>query len=156
MKRIIPTVSLLLLVAVLLSGVMSTGCVSNVEGTAINVTTATSEADEFYINSSEDIINLVTDDDKLVINYYDAYVWVVFFDENGYVDNMIYIYRFESEEAAKDMVKTRKQELSQNKAMDITDARHIENYVVVELLDSSFASVTRGILENNFSQLIVF
>lgn len=155
MKNIRVTVSALVIATVLLSSVVFAGCVSNVEGTEIDDNKNTVETKVFSLESSEDILNLVTDDDKLVINYYDAYIWVVFFGESGNVEDMIYIYKFESEDVAKSMVKTRREELAKNKTMKITDAYSVGCYVVVELEDSSFSTVTREMLENNFSQLIV-
>lgn len=155
MKNIRVTVSALVIATVLLSSVVFAGCVSNVEGTEIDDNKNTVETKVFSLESSEDILNLVTDDDKLVINYYDAYIWVVFFGESGIVEDMIYIYKFESEDEAKSMEKTRKEELEKNKTMKITDAYTVGCYVVVELEDSSFSTVTREMLENNFSQLIV-
>lgn len=112
--------------------------------------------EENLINSLEDIENLVTDDEKLVINYYDAYIWTVFFDESGVIDKMIYIYEFGDEKEAESMVDVRQEQLSQNKTMSITDAISIENFVVITLTDTSFTNVTRGMLENNFNGLIVY
>lgn len=108
-----------------------------------------------YIATAEDINSLVTDDDKLVINYYDAYVWVVYFAEDGSIDRMVYIYDFETSDNASNMVDKRKSELASNKTMTVTSAKSIDNFVVIELTDSSFENVSREILENNFSQLIV-
>lgn len=155
MKIIRIAVAAVLLATMLLSAVSFAGCVSNVEGTEIKDNETVAEEEEFSLVSSEDVLNLVTDDDKLVINYYDAYIWTVFFDKSGNVEDMIYIYKFKSEDEAKSMVKTRKEELENNKTMKITDAYSVGCYVIVELEDSSFASVTREMLENNFSQLIV-
>lgn len=112
-------------------------------------------ADANYIADVSDIENLVTDGDKLVINYYDAYIWTVFFDETDLVDRMIYIYKFSDETEAESMVKSRSEELKKNKSMKIENAYNVENYVVVELVDESFENVSRSILENNFSLLIV-
>lgn len=104
---------------------------------------------------SEQVKSFVTTDDKLVINYFDAYLWIVYFNEDDTVSHMTYIYEFESEDVAKDMVNTRKNELSVNKTMTITDACYIEEYVIIDLTDSSFDGTTRDILEHNFENLIV-
>lgn len=111
-----------------------------------------------YLNNimtMEDIDNLVTSDDRLVINYYDAYIWTVYFSDDGSIEHMVYLYNFETPQKAEKMVKTRKQELECNKTMTIKNARAIDTYVVVDLFDSSFSNVTRSMLETNFSQLIV-
>lgn len=111
-----------------------------------------------YLNNimtMEDIDNLVTSDDRLVINYYDAYIWTVYFSDDGSIEHMVYLYNFETPQKAEKMVKTRKQELECNKTMTIKNARAIDTYVVVDLFDSSFTNVTRSMLETNFSQLIV-
>ncbi len=108
------------------------------------------------INTVEDIDNLVTNDDRLVINYFDAYLWTVYFSESGSIEHMVYIYDFKTPENAKKMVKTRKEELERNKTMTIKNAKAVDRYIVVDLVDISFTNVTRGILEYNFSQLIVY
>ncbi len=107
------------------------------------------------ITTIEDINNLVTNDDRLVINYYDAYIWTVYFAKDGSIEHMVYIYDFETPNKAQRMVKTRKEELECNKTMTIKYAKSIENYVVIDLVDTSFTNVTRSMLENNFSLLIV-
>ncbi|MGN0453257.1 MAG: hypothetical protein ACI4GZ_05590 [Ruminococcus sp.] len=110
----------------------------------------------FSLAAEEDIKNLVTDDDKLVINYYDAYIWTVFFSPDGSIDHMIYIYGFETDEEAASMVEIRTKELKANKTMKILSSASVGRYVVVDLEDTSFAGVERSVLEHNFSQLIVY
>ena len=114
--------------------------------------------ESIYLNNivtKEDIDNLVTNDERLVINYYDAYIWTVYFSEDGSIEHMVYLYDFKTSKKAENMVKTRKQELECNKTMTIKNARAIDSYVVVDLFDSSFTNVTRSMLETNFTQLIV-
>lgn len=111
-----------------------------------------------YLNNivtTEDIDNLVTNDNRLVINYYDAYIWAVYFSEDGSIEHMVYIYDFETEAKAEKMLKQRKTQLESNKTMTIKNARTIGSYVVIDLFDSSFTNVTRSMLETNFSLLIV-
>ena len=112
--------------------------------------------DKNTIKSVEDITNLVTDDEKLVINYYDAYIWIVYFDNLGTIRSMTYIYEFSDSQEAESMVSTRTEELEKNKTMTIVNARAVEQYLVVDLTDTSFTNVTRSILETNFSGLIVY
>lgn len=111
---------------------------------------------ENFIASTEDITNLVTDDEKLVINYYDAYIWIVYFDNFGSIERMAYIYTFNTEQEALEMIDVRKEELETNKTMTIINARSIDKYLIVELKDTSFTNVTRSMLETNFSGLIVY
>ncbi len=111
---------------------------------------------EKSIKSSKDIENLVTSDDKLVINYYDAYSWVVFFDELGHIRCMTYIYNFSDDDEADIMANPRKAELERNRTMTVYSSRAIDEYVVVILTDTSFTNITRSILENNFSGLVVY
>lgn len=108
------------------------------------------------IDSSKDVKNLVTDDDKLVINYYDAYIWVIYFDELGNIECMTYIYAFEDESEAELMAKPRGAELERNRTMTVYNSRAVDEYVVVILTDTSFTNITRSILENNFSGLVVY
>ncbi len=108
------------------------------------------------ITTIEDIENLVTNDDRLVINYYDAYIWTVYFSEDGSIEHMVYIYDFETPKKAEEMVKSRKEELESNKTMTVKHAKAVDSYVVVDLVDTSFTNVTRAMLENNFSLLIVY
>ena len=111
---------------------------------------------EKSIKSSKDIENLVTSDDKLVINYYDAYTWVVFFDELGHIRCMTYVYSFADDDEADIMANPRKSELERNRTMTVYSSRAIDEYVVAILTDTSFTNITRSILENNFSGLIVY
>ncbi len=108
------------------------------------------------INTIEDIENLVTNDDRLVINYYDAYIWTVYFSDDGSIEHMVYIYDFETPKKAEKMVESRKEELEANKTMKVKQAKAVDSYVVVDLVDTSFTNVTRTALENNFSLLIVY
>lgn len=109
----------------------------------------------FSIYTVEDIKNLVTTDDMLVINYYDAYKWIVFLNKDDSVGSMIYIYEFESQDRAEEMVFVRASELKKNKTMNILSEKVIENFVIVELTDSSFSSITGEVLRSNFAQLLV-
>ncbi len=146
---------LIIVLSVIFLAFGSSACTS----TGNNFDVSGKENDEsLYINNIttiEDIENLVTNDDRLVINYYDAYVWVVYFADNGSIEHMVYIYDFETPRKAKNMVDTRRKELECNKTMTIKYAKSIENYVVIDLTDTSFTNVTRSMLENNFSLLIV-
>lgn len=143
----------LIVIVVLAFGAV--GCADSSDGFVVSGHENNGKIETDTLSTTEDIVNLVTDDDKLVINYFDAYTWVVFFDENRYVENMIYIYKFDSAEAAEDMLSTRKEELEINKTMTVTEAKTIENYIIIYLDDTSFTNVTREMLENNFSQMIV-
>ncbi len=111
---------------------------------------------EKELNTSEDIKNLVTDDDKLVINYYDAYTWVVFFGDTGSIEHMIYIYSFESNSEALSIVDDRVKELKLNYSMKIQASKVIDSYVLIDLVDSNFTNVSRNMLEHNFSNLIAY
>lgn len=111
---------------------------------------------ENKLNTTEDIKNLVTDDDKLVINYYNAYTWVVFFGDTGNIEHMIYIYSYDSESDAMSLVDDRVKELDLNSTMKIQASKVIDSYVAIDLTDSSFTNVTRSMLEHNFSMLIVY
>lgn len=146
---------LLLVLSVLFLSVASSACTSNGD----NFDVSGKENDEsVYINNIttiEDIDNLVTNDNRLVINYYDAYIWIVYFAEDGSIEHMVYIYDFETPKKAEKMVDTRKKELECNKTMTIKYAKSVEQYVVIDLVDTSFTNVTRAMLENNFSLLIV-
>lgn len=155
MKKVYSKAALLTLILIVFSLAVNTGCVSDVKGTSSENEETTIPAYTNYIDSSSDIDNLVTDDYKLVINYYDAYIWVVFFNQENTVDSMLYAYDFNTCEEAADMVETRRRELQKNKTMTITSAYSVDNYVVMELLDSSFDGLSRDILENNFNGLIV-
>lgn len=108
------------------------------------------------IDSGDDVENLVTGDDKLVINYYDSYIWVVYFDELGHIECMTYVYAFADEEEAQLMAQPRKSELERNRTMTVYTSRAVDEYVVVILTDTSFTNITRSILENNFSGLVVY
>ena len=108
------------------------------------------------IKTVEDIDNLVTNDDRLVINYFDAYLWIVYFSESGSIEHMTYIYDFKTSDNAEKMVDTRKEELERNKTMTIKNAKAVDKYIVVDLVDTSFTNVTRNMLEYNFSTLIVY
>ncbi len=112
--------------------------------------------DVYFLSSVEEIEELVTDDNKLVINYFDSYLWVVYFDEESKIEHMIYIYEFEDEIKAESMISERTKELSKNKTMTIDNAYNISNYLIVSLTDTSFTNVSRAILENNFNGLIVY
>lgn len=109
-----------------------------------------------YISSVNEIDKLVTNDEKLVINYFDAYIWVVHTDNEGSIERMTYIYEFESQSEAMDMVSIRSEELVKNRTMTILRSKAIDEYVVVDLIDTSFATVNRSILEHNFSGLIIY
>ena len=108
-----------------------------------------------YISDVNEIVNLVTDDEKLVINYFDAYTWVVYTSADGSIERMTYIYKFNSAEEAQKMLKPRTQELSQNRSMTILRCNTFGEYVVVELKDSSFNNVNRSLLETNFAGLVI-
>lgn len=108
------------------------------------------------INTTDDIENLVTTDERLVINYFDAYLWTVYFSETGSIEHMVYIYEFDSPNKAQKMLKTRVEELERNKTMTVKSAKAVESYIVVDLIDISFTNVTRDMLEYNFSMLIVY
>lgn len=109
-----------------------------------------------YISSVNEIDKLVTNDEKLVINYFDAYIWVVHTDNEGSIERMTYIYEFESQSEAMDMVSIRSEELVKNRTMTILRCKAIGKYVVVDLIDTSFDNVNRLILEHNFSGLIIY
>lgn len=108
------------------------------------------------IVTSEDIKELVTDDEKLVINYYNAYTWVIYFDNMGSIRYMTYIYSFSDSDEAFAMVDVRKEELEKNKTMTITDAYSVDEFLIVELTDTSFTNISRSVLETNFSGLVVY
>lgn len=155
MKKVYSQTLILVLIIVVLSLGINTGCVSVVEGRSGENEPTTVPAGVNFISTTEDIKNLVTDDKKLVINYYDAYIWTVFFDNDNTVKSMVYVYDFKSSEEAENNTELRKKELEKNKTMTITSAYNVENYVVMELEDTSFKGVSREILENNFKGLIV-
>lgn len=144
------------LMIVLLIIVVSVGCTVQKDNFDVIGISKDENQSVFAINTVEEIMNVVTDDDKLVINYYDAYTWVVLFDEDNRTTMMLYIYKFDTAEIASDMLKIRKEELEKNRTMTIESCRQIEEYIVVELTDSSFDNVSREMLENNFSGLIVY
>lgn len=122
----------------------------NVSGQSTDAVT-----DKYNFTTVEDIENLVTDDERLVINYFDAYIWIVYFDDDGNIDHMVYIYEFTDETTASSMVEKRCAELEQNKSMTVLSSYSVGNYVLVDLTDISFTNVTRAMLENNFSGLVV-
>lgn len=150
------TLCIIVVLAVIFLAFSSSACTGN--GDSFDV--SGKENDEsVYVNNIttiEDIDNLVTNDDRLVINYYDAYIWTVYFAEDGSIEHMVYIYDFETEKKAEKNVKSRKEELECNKTMKIKYAKSIDKYVVIDLVDTSFTNVTRAMLENNFSLLIVY
>ena len=146
-------ISIVLLFFILIVFASVAGCSG--DNTGFDVSGCTDDKKD-TITSLEDITNLVTDNEKLVINYYDAYIWIVYFDELGSIKHMTYIYSFEDKDKAESMVDTRTEELEKNKTMTIIGARSIDRYLVVELTDTSFTNVTRSILETNFSGLIVY
>lgn len=155
MKKSYSQAFILALILVLFSLSFSAGCVSVVEGTVGDNEQNSVPMPTNFISSASDVKDLVTDDDKLVINYYDAYVWTVFFGSDDTVRSMVYVYNFEDEQEAEKMVSVRKAELEKNKTMTITAAYRVGTYVVMELNDTSFDGVSRSILEHNFNGLIV-
>ncbi len=156
MKNKVSIISIFIVLTVMLSITVSVGCSGNKTNFDVSGQTTEGINDNYFISTVEDIENLVTDDEKLVINYFDAYIWIVFFDSDSKIERMIYIYEFEDESKAQAMTAERKNELSKNKTMTINEAYSISNYVVVSLTDTSFTNVSRSILENNFNGLIVY
>ncbi len=156
MKNYTVSKAVALLVAIALLFCTVCGCSSSVQSLETNSDEDINKSLYYTISSSEDIKELVTDDNKLVINYYEAYIWTVFFNEENTVDSMIFIYKFDSPEKAHSMIETRTHELERNKTMRVTNAKSVENYLVVELVDSSFDGLSRERLENNFNNLIVY
>lgn len=156
MKNKVSIISIFVVLSVILSISVSVGCSGKKSGFDVSGQTTEGIEDEYFISSVEDIENLVTDNEKLVINYFDAYIWVVFFDEDLKIDSMLYIYEFEDEEKAQSMVSVRKNELSKNKTMSINESYSVDKYVIITLTDTSFTNVSRSILENNFNGLIVY
>lgn len=152
MKKRSTALFLLVVLAVTFFAFSSSGCSCN------NVFGEENDVNKYLnkIKSIEDIDNLVTDDDRLVINYFDAYLWAVYFSEGGSIEHMTYIYDFKTPEDAESNVKTRKEELERNKTMTIKSARAVDKYIVVDLVDTSFTNVSRNMLEYNFSMLIVY
>ena len=132
------------------------GCNSSVKGLDTNSEEDVNINPVYSLKSAEDIENLVTGDNILVINYYDAYIWAVIFDDAGNIDHMIYIYKFDTPEKAHSMTETRKHELERNKTMKVNTAKSVDNFLLVDLVDSSFEGVKRETLENNFKNLIVY
>ncbi len=153
MKKQDKFIAVTLLVSIMFLFVSVSGCTGDKSN--FDVSGHTNDK-ENYITSSEDITNLVTDDEKLVINYYDAYIWIVHFDNLGSIERMTYIYSFNDADEASSMVETRKEELENNKTMKVISSRCVDKYLIVELTDTSFTNVTRSILETNFSGLIVY
>ena len=149
-------IGLLMATIVLLIVIVAFGCSSGNRKFDVSGKSDASLNEVSIINTIEDINNLVTDDEKLVIDYFGAYTWVVLYNEEGFTENMIYVYEFEDAQTAQDVVSVRKNELEQNRTMTVKNSRVIENYVVVDLCDTSFHNVTRNMLENNFKGLIVY
>lgn len=149
-------ISVSALMVVLIVVMVSVGC--SVPREKFDVSGKINEDNYKYhlIESVDDIKLLVTDDDKLVINYFDAYTWMISFDENDIPDKMTYIYKFDNEKIASEMASVRKSELEKNRTMKVISSFNIEEYVVVTLVDSSFNNVTRDKLEYNFEGLIVY
>ncbi len=135
---------------------VSVGCSVNKDRFDVTGIAKEENNNEFIINTTDDIKNIVTDDDKLVINYFDAYTWIILFNEYNKPSHMVYVYKFEDSKTAIEMADVRRNELEKNRSMVILASRAIDDFVVVDLLDSSFDNVTREVLENNFSGLIVY
>lgn len=152
MKRKTTALLLLVVLTVTFLAFSSSGCACN------NVFGKENDENKYVdlIKTVEDIDNLVTDNDRLVINYFDAYLWAVYFSESGSIEHMTYVYDFNTPEDAEKNVKTRKEELERNKTMTIKKAKAVDKYIVVDLTDTSFTNVSRNILEYNFSMLIVY
>ncbi len=131
------------------------GCSSNVMGLEAKPEDEINKSLFYSIVNAEDIKNLVTDGSKLVINYYDAYIWTVFFTQDDTVESMMYIYKFDSPEKANSMLESRVHELLRNRTVKVNDSKCVENYLLVELVDTSFDGISRDHLEINFSNLIV-
>ena len=136
--------------------VVAVGCSAKKEDFNVSGKTNPEITDGIVINSIEDIKSLVTDDNKLVINYFDAYTWVVLCDDQSITEEMVYIYEFDDNNVAEYMLSVRKSELEKNRAMKINSCKVIDQFVVVQLTDSSFHNVTRNMLEINFDGLIVY
>lgn len=156
MEKRYPIIGLYILMFVVVTVIIATGILANGRDMGVNATTEESVESNYLIDTVVEIDNVVTDDDKLVINYFDMYKWIVYYNESSTVENMTYIYEFSSEKEAQEMVSIRKQELMLNGTISVQDCRAVENYVVVDLVDTSFKNVSRNILEKNFSGLIVF
>jgi len=135
---------------------ISVGCSVKDEKFDVSANTDQVKIQKDLLETADDIKNIVTDDDKLVINYYDAYTWIVLFDENDYPKNMMYVYKFESEENATKMINERKKELEMNRSIKVTSAKVIDEFLIIELEDSSFDKIPRGQLEYNFNGLIKY
>ena len=143
---------LLLLMVMVFVAVLSTTKQAELD---VNAQTQEQKLSENYIGSAEEINHIVTDDYKLVINYFDAYIWIVSFDSKGCVEDMTYIYKFADNYEAQDMVSVRAGELAENETINVKKSYVIDSYVVVEVHDSSFESISREMLEKNFDGLIV-
>lgn len=156
MKNRVSILIMFIVLSVVLSISVTAGCSDNRPSFDVSGQTTQGVSDSNFITSVEDIENLVTDNDRLVINYFDAYIWVVFFNEESKIESMMYIYEFENDETAQSMTSVRSNELSQNKTMTVIQAYCVANYVVVSLTDTSFQNISRSMLENNFNGLIVY
>ena len=155
MKEKSLTLILSSLLAIVFFAFAAVGCSGNGQGFQVSGQENTNCLQECNVSSVSDIKNLVTDDDKLVINYYDAYIWVVYFSQTGEIEEMMYIYEFENSEDAESAITSRVSELEQISTMIILDSHTIENYITITLKDTSFTGVTRNMLEYNFNGLII-
>ena len=156
MKRTYPIMGLSIAAMILIIVAIAVGCSANK-----NEFDVSGKEEENilpgFISTVAEIEKLVTDDKRLVINYFDAYMWVVYADTDAAgVERMTYIYKFASENEAQDMVSIRSEELAKNRTMTILRCKAIGRYVVADLKDTSFANVSRSILEYNFSGLVIY
>ncbi len=156
MKNKVSIISIFIVLSVMLSITVTVGCSGKGNNFDVSGQTTDGIDDAYFISSVEEVEELVTDDNKLVINYFDAYIWIVFFNEESKIEHMVYIYEFEDEAEAESMISERTKELSKNKTMSIDKAYNISNYLIVSLNDTSFTNISRSILENNFNGLIVY
>ncbi|MBQ4568926.1 MAG: hypothetical protein IJA62_02520 [Ruminococcus sp.] len=156
MKNKVSVISVFVVLSVILSITVTIGCSGKGNNFDVSGQTTDGVDDAYFISSVEEVENLVTDDNKLVINYFDAYIWIVFFDDESKIEHMVYIYEFEDEAKAESMISERTKELSKNKTMTIDSAYNVSNYLIVSLYDTSFTNISRSILENNFNGLIVY
>ncbi|MBE6737177.1 MAG: hypothetical protein IKB72_06180 [Ruminococcus sp.] len=147
-------ISVLIVVLIIIAA--SVGCSVQKDNFDVSGMTNDEDFNKAVISTVDDIKNVVTDDDKLVINYFDAYTWIILFNDDNMPKKMVYIYRFENREEALKMTDIRKSELEKNRTMKVESCRNIEEYVVAELIDTSFDNISRETLENNFNGLIVY
>ena len=73
-------ISVLIVVLIIIAA--SVGCSVQKDNFDVSGMTNDEDFNKAVISTVDDIKNVVTDDDKLVINYFDAYTWIILFNDD--------------------------------------------------------------------------